>query len=89
MPRFNFAAVLQFVLAVRDHDVAGIQTGRDPGNVPVRFGERDKVDFHLVIRADREHVRPLGATQYGGRRHQHHVFLRVHQQVHVHKLVGK
>jgi hypothetical protein len=62
LARLNLAAILQFVLAVGDHNVAGIQAGSDPSNVPVRLGECDDVNFHFIIRSNRERVSSLGAA---------------------------
>ena len=87
MPRIDFAAVLQFVLAIGDNDFARRQPCRNARGVPVGIGDGDRVNLYRSVLGDHKYIDSLGTAQDCGRRNQHNILQRIDKQMHVHKLV--
>ncbi len=83
------AAVLQLVLAINHHGVAGIQPGAYTNVVVGGLRDGDIVNFRGVGAIHHVNVGALRAALYRRGGHDGQIFLGVHQQVHVDELIGK
>src|SRR5712692_690450 len=85
----DLAAVLQFVLAVNDNHIAGLNSGGDAHIVAGSLRRSDRPGLRHIARRDNVDVNTLRPALNRGGRNYRHAALGVHQQVHVDKLVGE
>src|ERR1700730_12121137 len=86
---FDLAAVLQLVLTICDHDISRLKSRADSYRVARGERDRDRLDLYGIVFLHQIDIRALRAALNRGSGHNRDVALRVHQEVNVHKLVGK
>src|SRR5260370_340018 len=87
--RNDFAAILQLVLAIDNHDIARIQPIGQANAVACGQRDSDGMNFHLVVVADRIDVRSLWAALNSWCRNDGQIVPGVHEKVHIHELIGE
>ena len=92
--RIDFGPILQLVLAIDDHGVAGIQTCTQAHTVPCRLSDGDRANlrsrvFGRGIFSNRINVSSLGSALNGGGGDDSEIKLCVHEKVDIHKLIGE
>jgi hypothetical protein len=81
--------LLQFILAIDDNDIAGLETSTDAdcGAGGLRYGA--VVNFDGVVVSYDVDVSTIGATLKCSKWNQAEVALGIHEQVRVNELIGK
>src|SRR5712664_755310 len=85
----DLAAVLQFVLAVNDNHIAGLNSGGDAYIVAGSLRRSDRPSLRHIARRDNVDVNALRPALNRGGWNYRHAALGLHQQVHVDELVGE
>src|SRR6267378_62396 len=79
----DLGAILQFVLAIDNDDVAGIQSRVQTGAVASCLGDGDGANLRGVVAAGGVDINPLGTALNGGHRNDGEIAFGVHEKVYV------
>src|SRR5713226_230770 len=85
----DLGPILQFVLAIDDHEVIGIQAGAQTDAVASSLRDGDDANFGGVAVGDGVDVGALGTALNGRRRNDSEIVLDVNEQMDIHKLIWK
>jgi len=80
---------LQFVLAIDNDDVAGIQSRVQTDAVASCLRDGDAANLRCAVAAGSVNISPLGAALNGGDRNDNEITFGVHEKVYVDELLGK
>src|SRR6266446_4848474 len=85
----DLGAVLQFVLAIDNDDVAGIQSRVQTDAVASCLRNSDGANLRCAVAAGSVDISSLGAALNGGDRNDNEITFGVHEKVYVDELVGE
>src|SRR5579863_9228808 len=83
----NLAAILQLVLPVNHDDISRVDPGTDTDIVASRLGQGNNVDIHGIAAGNNIDVSALGPALDGSGGYDNQILFRVHEHMHVHKLI--